>query len=41
VDKEDEQGKKSKTPKPTDQHMVFDVPVDPKNNNKCNTYEIM
>jgi hypothetical protein len=37
MDKEDEP---DKTPKPTDQHRVFDVPLDPKNKDKSDTYEI-
>jgi hypothetical protein len=40
MDKEDERDNKGKTPKPTDQHRVFDVPLDPKKKDKSNTYEI-
>jgi hypothetical protein len=40
MDKEDELDKKGKTPKPTDQHRVFDVPLDVKNKDKSDTYEI-
>jgi hypothetical protein len=40
MDKEDELDDKGKTPKPTDQHRVFDVPLDPKNKDKSDTYEI-
>jgi hypothetical protein len=38
--KEDEPDDKGKTPKPTDQHAVVDVPLDPKNKDKSDTYEI-
>jgi hypothetical protein len=34
LDKEDELDDKGKTTKPTDQHRVFDVPLDPKNKDK-------
>jgi hypothetical protein len=40
MDKEDKPDDKGKTPKPTDQHRVFDVPLDPKNKDKSDTYEI-
>jgi hypothetical protein len=40
MDKEDEPDDKGKTPKHTDQHRVFDVPLDPKNKDKSDTYEI-
>jgi hypothetical protein len=40
MDKEDKPDNKGKTPKPTDQHRVFDVPLDPKKNDKSDTYEI-
>jgi hypothetical protein len=35
MDKEDEPDDKGKTPKPTNQHRVFDVPLDPKNKTKA------
>jgi hypothetical protein len=40
MDTEDKPDDKGKTPKPTDQHRVFDVPLDPTNKEKSNTYEI-
>jgi hypothetical protein len=40
MDKEDEPDDKGKTPKPTDQHRVFDVLLDPKNKDKSDIQDL-